>query len=312
MESLGDRMKAYESSSRSYVDEKQPLVLRLDGHSFSKFTKGLKKPYEEWFHSIMVKVTAQLVKDYNAVVGYTQSDEITLVLVPTLHEEKYQPYLFNNQVQKIVSLAAANATNMFTLELLRLVNSSKIVAEDYKPQVYEKLATSRAYFDARVFNVPDLAECYNNLFWRSTYDCIRNSVSMAAQSLFSHSVLQKLSTKELKEKMKTDLNINWEDSDPEFKYGTFIKKRIVYKPKESFKKDEEKVEGQNAQKTVQKQQDIQEKDEEKEMVERKKLFAFTLHLPKYDVEPAAFLFSKVYQEENKDMKDRVCKEYYLE
>ena len=99
----------------------------------------------------MVKVTAQLVKDYNAVVGYTQSDEITLILVPTLHEEKYQPYLFNNQVQKIVSLAAANATNMFTIELLRLVSSSKIVAEDYKPQVYEKLATSRAYFDARVF-----------------------------------------------------------------------------------------------------------------------------------------------------------------
>ena len=135
---------------------------------------------------------------------------------------------------------------------------------------------------------------------------------MAAQSLFSHSVLQKLSTKELKEKMKADLNVNWEDYDPEFKYGTFIKKRIVYKPKENFQKGQEQVESQNEQNTVQKQQDVQEKEEEKEMVERKRLFAFTLHLPKYDEGPSAFLFSKVYQEENKDMKDRACKEYYLE
>lgn len=94
-------MKEYEFATRSYIDNKLPFIVRLDGHGFSKFTKGLKRPYEKWFHDNMVKTTAVLVHEYSAALGYTQSDEITLVYFPKLKkdsETEYQDYMFGNQI----------------------------------------------------------------------------------------------------------------------------------------------------------------------------------------------------------------------
>jgi len=304
-ESLGDRMKAYEEGTRSYIDHKTPLVMRLDGHCFSKFTRGLKKPYEEWLHKIMVKVTAQLVNDYNAVLGFTQSDEITLVFLPQMLDGAYQPYIFNNQIQKLVSLAASNATNIFTMELLTLIHTKQIVPEDYKPQTFEKLSRPRAYFDARIFNVPSLTECYNNVYWRSTYDCIRNSISMTAQTHFPHKALQNLSTKQLLQKLKDEKQLDWEEMDPEFKYGTFIKKKIVFKPQQL----------QKVVKTDDVNEEEKQEDENKEgenLVQRRKLYAFTLHLPKHDDKIEDFLFSKYYQDDNEDIKKLIPKGYLLD
>jgi len=293
-ESLGDRMKAYEESTRSYIDHKLPLIMRLDGHSFSKFTRGLKKPYEEWLHKIMVKVTATLVNDYNAVLGYTQSDEITLIFLPHMLEGVHQPYIFNNQIQKLVSLAASNATNIFTMELLSLIQNKEIVPEDYKSQTYEKLSKPRAYFDARIFNVPSLTECYNNVYWRSTYDCIRNSISMTAQTHFPHKSIHGLSTKQLLQKLKDEKQLDWEQMDPEFKYGTFVKKRVVFKPQQNVS------------------QTTNEEESAQNLVQRRKLFAFSLHLPKPDENIQEFLLSKYYQDDNEEMKKFVVKTYFVD
>lgn len=51
--SIGDRMKAYEKAARSFIDPSLPAIMRIDGHAFSKFTGGLKKPYDEWLHRLM-------------------------------------------------------------------------------------------------------------------------------------------------------------------------------------------------------------------------------------------------------------------
>ena len=78
--SLGDRMKSYESLSTSRKAFKgQPLVVRLDGKSFHTFTKGLARPFDQRLSSLMVETTKALVDRFQAKVGYTQSDEITLV-----------------------------------------------------------------------------------------------------------------------------------------------------------------------------------------------------------------------------------------
>ena len=79
-DSLWDRMKFYES--QACVEKLLPLIpviARLDGKGFSKFTKGLKRPYDERLSKLMVETTKYLVKETNANCGYTQSDEITLV-----------------------------------------------------------------------------------------------------------------------------------------------------------------------------------------------------------------------------------------
>lgn len=58
---LGDRMKFYEKSSRSYINPNIPIIVRLDGHCFSKFTKGLEKPFDKWLHEVMVETTTHLI-----------------------------------------------------------------------------------------------------------------------------------------------------------------------------------------------------------------------------------------------------------
>ena len=77
---LGDRMKAYEAveTDRAF-DPALPLVVRLDGRAFSTFTRGMEKPFDHTLSRIMREVTAHLVEKNHARIGYTQSDEITLL-----------------------------------------------------------------------------------------------------------------------------------------------------------------------------------------------------------------------------------------
>jgi len=79
---LGDRMKMYESSTESSIPHNEFLILRIDGHKFSKFTKGMKRPQDKVLRESMVKTTKALCKEFGAVTGYHQSDEITLVIPP--------------------------------------------------------------------------------------------------------------------------------------------------------------------------------------------------------------------------------------
>ena len=78
---LGDRMKLYEELSGSLPNlfPLLPAHARLDGKCFSKLTKGLATPYDERFTRLMVAVTIHLVDHFAACIGYTQSDEISLL-----------------------------------------------------------------------------------------------------------------------------------------------------------------------------------------------------------------------------------------
>jgi len=282
-------MKEYEIATRTFISEKQPVILRIDGHGFSKFTSGFKKPYDEWVHEVMVKTTAALVEDFNAVMGYTQSDEITLILLPHLLEGVPQPYIYNNQIQKLVSISASDATNIFTNEIRRLIETGRIKPEEYSEAVQKKLKYPRSYFDARVFNIANVTECFNNVFWRATYDCVRNSTNSLGREHFSQKAMDKLTAKEVREKLKTEKNVDWELMDPEFRYGTFVKKRLVKKVVEAEHKSKNGP----------------------EEVLRRKICAFSLNLSKYDPKYETFLFGKYYEEDSEVAKE-VLKEYFVE
>ena len=88
--SLGNRLKGYEKEYETYIPYDNHIVIRLDGHKFSKFTKGFKRPFDEVLHNAMIETTKDLVKEFHAVTGYTQSDEITLVIPANYLEELKQ------------------------------------------------------------------------------------------------------------------------------------------------------------------------------------------------------------------------------
>lgn len=162
------------------------------------------------------------------VLGYTQSDEITLVLVDYQRIESMA--WFDNQVQKMCSVAASIATQAFEKALDEEIDELDVDAQRYyyddmldkQNDCIEKkyLLISKKWktnFDARAFNIP-IHEVINNLIWRQQ-DATRNSILSVAQSLYSHKELQGIGTKELQNKMLTEKDVNWNDYKTDEKRG---------------------------------------------------------------------------------------------
>ena len=112
-DSLGDRMKEnYENRAKTYLVRRMPVIIRLDGKAFHTFTKAFKKPYDEIFHNTMNATMQYLCENIQGCkVGYTQSDEITLLL--TDYDTLTTDAWFGYGVQKMCSVAASMATLAF-------------------------------------------------------------------------------------------------------------------------------------------------------------------------------------------------------
>ncbi len=208
---FGDRMKRYEGreSDRTFMPF-LPTLARLDGRSFHTFCRGLEKPYDENFHSLMVEVTRFLMQEAVPLAGYTQSDEISLVWTSTAESQAF----FNGRAQKMTSILAALAS----VEFNRLL-----------PQYLPKKAHLRPVFDCRVWQVPTREEAANTFLWREN-DASRNSVLAAGQAVFSHKELQGLGTKKVQEKLFQERNINWNDYPAWAKRGSWFRRRWQSRP----------------------------------------------------------------------------------
>lgn len=205
-DAMGDRMKGYEmaEAGRKFMPL-LPVVARLDGKGFSKFTRGLSRPYDERLSKLMTDVTMHLVEDTAAVAGYTQSDEITLAWYS--HTTESQIY-FDGRIQKMVSVLAARCSVRFN----RLL-----------PSFLPEKAGAEPVFDCRVWQLPTLDEAANAFLWRE-FDAAKNSVSMAAQTFYSHNELLHKNGQQ-KQDMLVEKGVNWNDYPAFFKRGSYIQRR---------------------------------------------------------------------------------------
>jgi tRNA(His) 5'-end guanylyltransferase len=110
---LGTRMKTfYENTYRFGMTRRMPVAIRIDGKAFHTFTKGFVRPFDEVLSNAMVRTMEYLCENIQGCVfGYTQSDEITLILLDyqTLTTEAW----FGYEIQKICSISASMATMAF-------------------------------------------------------------------------------------------------------------------------------------------------------------------------------------------------------
>lgn len=182
-----------------------PICARIDGRSFSSWTNGLARPFDAGLSMAMVETTKFLVEESHAKMGYTQSDEISLVF----HGSST---FFDGKLQKLVSVLASLATAKFNA-LVPLLVKAKV----------GRLAA----FDCRVWAVPNEAEATNVLLWREQ-DATKNSVSMAARAYYSHKELHGKSSSEMQE-LLFQKGVNWDEYPAFFKRGTFARRRLVMK-----------------------------------------------------------------------------------
>lgn len=216
-DSLGDRMKSYENISRIYLAKRLPVIIRIDGKAFHSFTKGFQRPFDEILIKAMQETAKYLCKNImGCKLAYTQSDEISLLLIDYERNET-QPW-FENNLQKIVSVAASMATMAFNKCFKEITIATQCYDID-QIIVYTK-HFDKATFDARAFILPKEEVC-NYFIWRQQ-DASRNSIQMVAQSLFSHKQLQNKKCDQLQELMSQECNINWSDYDTVYKRGSCV------------------------------------------------------------------------------------------
>lgn len=226
-DALGDRMKEYyENRSKTYLTRRVPVCIRIDGKAFHSFTKHLHKPYDEIFHNSMNATLMYLCKNIQGCkIGYTQSDEITLIL--TDYDKLTTDAWFGYSVQKMCSIAASMATMAFNRAFNSYVNEwhkSSLYINHYWEDKIEnysntlnKCCEKGVMFDARVFNIPEEEIC-NCLIWRQQ-DATRNAIQMLGHCHFSDKELEHKSCNEIQDMLFIEKEINFNNMDPEYKRG---------------------------------------------------------------------------------------------
>lgn len=200
-DSLGDRMKGYESVSRNFLTRRVPAIIRLDGKAFHTFTKGMEKPFDPVLTQAMQETMKYLCENIQGcVLGYTQSDEITLVLTDyaTIQTDAW----FGYNIQKMCSVSASMATLAFNKAFNKEVVQF-FLRNDIEDAQRNGDTSDRALASAILYA----------------------NIEAVGQANFSHHELHKKTCNMIQEMLWSQRGINWNDFLTELKRGSCCIKR---------------------------------------------------------------------------------------
>jgi len=202
---MGNRFKEMEACSTQFLIAGTPKIIRLDGKSFSNYTRNCNRPYDATLMNSITEAVIVVMKEIggSAKFAYCQSDEISIVINDKQRVES-EPW-FNNNVNKMISISAAVMSVNFTEQFSK--------SHTYKP----------AYFDSRVFQVPSIDEMHNAILWRQ-FDAIKNSISQYARHYFSDKQVHGKNGKMKIEMMKEKHSFDWNTAPTWTKRGVIVKK----------------------------------------------------------------------------------------
>ncbi len=149
-EELDTRMRVYETALDYSVLPNIYMVARLDGRNFTRLTKEIHQftpPFDDRFRDYMLATVEHLMTcGFKIIYGYTQSDEISLLL-------DIEENTFSRKLRKLNSVLAAEASAKFSLLLQDL-----------------------GCFDCRISQLPNMELVVDYFRWRQQ-DAYRNSLS---------------------------------------------------------------------------------------------------------------------------------------
>jgi tRNA(His) 5'-end guanylyltransferase len=226
---IGAKMKLMENQFEIMAEPKDYLLLRLDGVSFHTLLKGVNKPFDYRISDAMVRTTLDLVTKFNAVTGFTSSDEISLVFTPThklkkkrkqIDEVVWIPHPYNGRFQKLSSVAASYASARFNHHLMHPRN-------DWEDPLKGKLCSGQAFFDGRACKFDNPREVMESIYWRSNFDTFRNAVFQISAHYLKHDGTHGKSVIELLCRLKEegiDVLNEWQHR---YLFGTWVKRQRV-------------------------------------------------------------------------------------
>jgi tRNA(His) guanylyltransferase len=151
IDDLDGRMRAFESALDPTVLPGVFMVARLDGRNFTRLTKEthpFEAPFDRRFHDFMLETVEHLMtaSGLGVAYGYTQSDEISLLLGPDEGG-------FGRKLRKLLSVLAGEASARFSM-----------------------LLGAMAVFDCRLSQLPSAELVVDYFRWRAE-DAHRNALN---------------------------------------------------------------------------------------------------------------------------------------
>lgn len=202
---LGESIKKWEKEYESRrVLPIEPLLVRIDGKSFSRYTKRFQKPFSKEFAALMISTARSLCELYKPDIAYVQSDEISFCFLP---KNSYRfEHIFGGRTTKVASVFAGYASSFFTREIVNM-------GIDGYP-----------HFDGRAFTCIESNlgswrhEVALYFLWRHK-DATRNGIQQYAQSIFSQKQLQGVKTVDVLKMIGED---RYNLIHPHFRLGSFL------------------------------------------------------------------------------------------
>ena len=227
---LAEQIKRLEGIFEQKLDPSKPFVIRIDGVAFRTYTRGFKKPFDQRMTRAFIRTAADLLQRFNPSTVYYASDEISLVFNAcpnaTKAESKAPEHSYSGRIQKLVSVVASFAAAKFN----QYINEEDWSDLD-KDHVRQRLANHSAYFDARVFSMPNDFGTMAAIYWRHHYDTLKNATSSYALSFYSAAEISGKNSTQLKEMMANDHGWDMINQAPRnILYGTFLKREIFDLP----------------------------------------------------------------------------------
>jgi tRNA(His) guanylyltransferase len=141
---LKDRIAAYRDAYSQKIIRKIPVVININGRSFSKVTSMIQKPYSADFMNVMCATAIKVSHEIDgAIFTFGFGDDITVI---TRNDQSHEtmPW-FQNETQKVASAASSIATLEF---------NKAAAAVDLQLR-------GEPTFTANVFAVPNMQEAVN-------------------------------------------------------------------------------------------------------------------------------------------------------
>lgn len=231
---LAERMKSYEKTDA--VAPFQAFMVRADGNCFSTYTCGFPKPFDAGFNRAMIKTANGVMNHFNARTVFVCSDEITLIFNAVVTKDDYdkllnssdskpQLHIHAGRHNKIESLVSAKCSVLFNKYMLEEIH--KTTTNIYNENTIQKVKKGDAIFDARIIPIPlgSEIEIVNNIIWRSSYDCYRNTVSSYGRYILGHKACLNKNCNEMIKMMKDNKGFDFDtEVSIHYKFGVMCKK----------------------------------------------------------------------------------------
>jgi tRNA(His) guanylyltransferase len=205
-QTLQQRMISYEESTSPKIISRIPVIIKIDGRSFSRVTKSIQKPFCHKTMAILNGTMLSLVKKIDgAVFGYQYSDKIILVLRNDRGEDE-DPW-FGNDVQSMCSAAASMATYEFMTQLWEI---------DQAPELEGDIS-----FKAKVFGIPNISEVINYIIYKQ-YCCMQCAIDETVYSVIGRGAVLDGVDIEDRKRILDDAGVSLEELPASFRHGSAV------------------------------------------------------------------------------------------